>query len=149
MEPLTLIAAGAALGAGVLSGVLRDFLQRLLGRSKDIVISFPPASRIEDRAEELADLLKRSTTLLNELSSEMEARTATVRALQAEAEYAQNLASIHRDAQEALEKMLDARLATRLEESGKKSFKQGMWLNIASGAFFFVAGVLATLALGR
>ncbi|MEU1728349.1 hypothetical protein [Nonomuraea sp. NPDC005692] len=108
----------------------------------------PSASGIEERADELADLLKRSTALLAELSAEMEARTATVRELQAEAQHAESIASMHKEAQAAVEKMLDARLAARLEESGRKSFKQGMWLNIVSGAFFFIAGVVVTVLLG-
>ncbi|MEV3986137.1 hypothetical protein [Nonomuraea sp. NPDC049758] len=148
VDPILISTVVGAVLSGLGSGALEKVQSKLRRPSTVEEAPAPSTSTVEERADELADLLKRSTTLLAELSAEMEARTATVRELQAEAEHAESIASIHKEAQAAVEKMLDARLAARLEESGRKSFKQGMWLNIVSGAFFFIAGVVVTLLLG-
>ncbi|MFF4198712.1 hypothetical protein [Nonomuraea sp. NPDC001831] len=148
VDPLLISTIVGAVLSGLGSGALEKVQSRLRRPGSAEESPAPSAPGIEERADELADLLKRSTALLAELSAEMEARTATVRELQAEARHAESIASMHKDAQAAVEKMLDARLAARLEESGRKSFKQGMWLNIVSGAFFFIAGVVVTLLLG-
>ena len=67
--------------------------------------------------------------------------------MEAKAKHAENLASLHEDQHQAVEKLLDTRLEARLKESGKESFLQGMWLSIISGAFFFAAGIVATVLL--
>lgn len=145
IELLALIAGSAA--AGALSALLEWARARLRRREEAHDVATLAVPTIESRANELAEILKRSTMLLNELTAEIEARTTTAIEMEAKAKQAENLASMHEEQRQAVERLLDARLTARLDESGKRSFRQGMWLNIISGAFFFAAGVLVTLWL--
>ncbi|MFI7135946.1 hypothetical protein ACIBQ1_60600 [Nonomuraea sp. NPDC050153] len=146
IEIIALLAGSAVAGAlSALVEWVRDLLQR---RAEVHEVATPAAPTIESRADELAEILKRSTTLLNELTAEIQARTSTAMEMEAKAKHAENLAAMHEEQRQAVEKLLDARLEARLKESGKTSFRQGMWLNIISGAFFFAAGVVVTLLIG-
>ncbi|GAA1641339.1 hypothetical protein GCM10009733_042970 [Nonomuraea maheshkhaliensis] len=146
IEIIALVAGSAA--AGALSA-LPEWVRGLLQRRAEVdEVAIPAVPTIESRADELAEILKRSTTLLSELTAEVQARTATAMEMEAKAKHAENLAAMHEEQRQAVEKLLDARLEARLKESGKTSFRQGMWLNIISGAFFFAAGVVVTLLIG-
>ncbi|MFG1685410.1 hypothetical protein ACGFNP_34980 [Nonomuraea sp. NPDC049269] len=148
MEGLDLLAVIGSSGAAGLLSALASVVRDRFDRRKEVHVALPPSTpTIEDRADELAEILKRSTTLLDELTAEIAARTATAIEMEAKAKHAENLASLHEEQRQAVEKLLDARLEARLKESGKKSFLQGMWLNIISGAFFFAAGVVVTILL--
>jgi hypothetical protein len=148
MEGLDLLAAiGGSAAAGLL-GALASAVRAHFERRKEAHAVRPHSTpAIEDRADELAEILMRSKTLLDELTAEIAARTATAMDMEAKAKHAANLASLHEEQRQAVEKLLDTRLEARLKESGKKSFLQGMRLNIISGAFFFAAGVVVTILL--
>ncbi|WP_143043896.1 hypothetical protein [Nonomuraea jiangxiensis] len=146
LELLTTVISGSA-AAGLLSALASALGAWLDRRKKTDEVLPTGAPTIESRADELAEILKRSTTLLDELTAEIAARSATAKEMEAKAKDAENLAAMHEEQRQAVEKLLDARLEARLKESGKKSFLQGMWLNIISGAFFFAAGVVVTVWL--
>lgn len=139
------VAAIVSLGVGMagLYIALRSLLSELARARKRGSLELSNQPTIEKRVDQLAVLLRDSTTLLEELTAEMEARAATVEQMKAEAKHAERLAEIHKEHQEAVARLLRAELARQ----GRRTFWEGAVINLAVGGLFFIAGVFATFAL--
>ncbi|MDN3356823.1 hypothetical protein [Actinomadura sp. DC4] len=110
---------------------------------------------LEDRAVRVAELLKESGSLLDELTAEMTARAAALEQLRTEAEHAQQLAEIHKEQQEAVAMLLrlelekqEDQLRAELAKNNRRSFWQGFAVNVGVGLLFFVAGLLVPIGPG-
>ncbi len=95
---------------------------------------------LEERLAELADLMIRSATLVEQASAELDARAATAQKLQEEAKQAEELASVNREQAEAIRKLVDAELAERLTDNGAAIRKDVRRDAIRIGLGSFVAG---------
>jgi hypothetical protein len=94
---------------------------------------------LEGRLDELAESMRRSARLVEQVSSDLDARAATARRLQEEAESAEALAALHKDQADAVRRMIDAELATSRRGTRRDT------IMIALG--FFIAGGGLTLAV--
>ncbi|MCO6010575.1 hypothetical protein NE236_37020 [Actinoallomurus purpureus] len=169
-EILAVVAALAGVATSALSQrVIEEARQRILsafGRKVPTEGSAdgpsgdgPPEERLtppslEDRALRVAELIKESGSLIDELTAEMAARAAALEQLRAEAEHAQRVAEIHKEQQEAVAKILrlelerqEEQIRSELAKNNRRSFWQGFAVNIGVGLLFFVAGLLAPIGL--
>jgi hypothetical protein len=131
----------SAVGAAVVgvTGAVSAFLAGLVSRRRTDLESRVAQATLEERLDELAKSMRQSARLVEQVSSELDARAATARRLQEEAKKAEALAALHRDQADAIRRMLDAELATQAKRIRGDSIKIG----IAS----FVAGGGLTLAV--
>jgi predicted nucleic acid-binding Zn-ribbon protein len=102
---------------------------------------------LEERLAELSDLMGRSSTLVEQVSAELEARAATAQRLRDEAKQAEELASINREQAEAIRRLMDAELAAKLTENGAAIRKDVRKDTIRVGVGSFVAGGGLTLLI--
>jgi hypothetical protein len=91
----------------------------------------------------------RSSILTEQVSAELDARAATARQLQEEARQAEELASINREQAEAIRKLVDADLATKLAENSVTIRKdvRGDAIRIGVGSFFAGGGLTLLITL--
>jgi DNA repair exonuclease SbcCD ATPase subunit len=102
---------------------------------------------LEERLAELTDLMSRSSTLVEQVSAELEARAATVERLKDEAKQAEELASLNREQAEAIRRLMDAELAAKLTENSAAIRKDVRKDAIRIGVGSFVAGGGLTLLI--
>jgi hypothetical protein len=98
-------------------------------------------SLLEDRLAELADAMRKSSELVTEVEAALQAREAAVERLRAEAETAQQIKDMTEEQQQAVANVLRAEVV----RGGRKALWQGAGVN----AFFFLAGVVVTLWVGK
>jgi hypothetical protein len=89
---------------------------------------------LEYQLDELAESMRKSAGLVEQVESELEARAATARLLQENVEDARAFLALHPDAADAIRRMLDAQLATQ----AKGIRRDAIVIGVAS----FVLGVL-------
>jgi methyl-accepting chemotaxis protein len=94
---------------------------------------------LEGRLDDLSHSMRESARLVEEVSAELDARAATAKRLQQEAETAEMLAALHRDQAEAVRRMIDAELARTARGIRRDS--------IVIGFASFVAGAGVTLLI--
>jgi uncharacterized membrane protein YfcA len=92
---------------------------------------------LEDKLTSLSKSMRQSAKLVEEVSAELDAREATARRLQQEAQDAEALAALHRDQTEAVRRLLDTELVGQRKGIRKDA--------IIVGIFSFVLGVGGTL----
>jgi hypothetical protein len=83
--------------------------------------------------------MRQSARLVEQVSAELDARAATVRQLQEDAEAAEALAALHKDQADAVRRMIDAELG-----GSEKRIRRD---SIVIGMFSFIAGVGATIVV--
>jgi len=86
--------------------------------------------------------MRNSARLVEQVSSELEARAATAKRLKEEAETAEALAGLHKDQAEAVRRMLDAELVTTARRIRSDSIKIGVASFVAGGGLTFVVTLL-------
>jgi flagellar motility protein MotE (MotC chaperone) len=92
---------------------------------------------LEERLDELAESMRRSARLVEEVTSELDARAATAKRLKEEAETAKALADLHREHTEAVRRMLDAELGGATRRIRRDSITIGIASFIAGGGVTF------------
>jgi multidrug efflux pump subunit AcrA (membrane-fusion protein) len=110
-------------------------------------ISLPSAGpqTLEDRLARIRELMAESSRLSNQVSAELEARAATAKKLQEEAEQAEALATVNREQAEAVRRLLEADIAETLADSGKATSGTCVVTQSGIGIASFVAGGGVTL----
>jgi hypothetical protein len=111
-----IVAAVAVSWASVPSRVVEDAAQKTL----------------EQRLDELSNSMRASGRIVQQISTELDARAATAKRLKEEAETAEAIARLHKEESEAVRRMLDA----QLETVSRKIHSDSIRIGIAS----FVAG---------
>ncbi|WP_134121767.1 hypothetical protein [Kribbella kalugense] len=94
---------------------------------------------LEARISRLQNQMRSSAELIEQITAEMEVRAATAASLKAEAEQAQQLASLHQEQQDAVMRAVRAEIGAE----GKNAARQNLKANI----LFFLAGVLVSVAI--
>lgn len=122
-EVVTLASSGAAIAAA-LSGMAQA------ARSKRLHKHEPS---LEDRAKQVGRELGNAIGLIGRLEKELSAKMDAVQNLQRQ----QRLLELDKSQIEAVQRAL--------EGSVRRESRKGIWINAGMSAFFFVAGVLATL----
>jgi len=74
---------------------------------------------LEGRLARISELMAESSRLSDQISAELEARAATAKKLQQEADDAAQLAAINREQAEAVRRLLEADISEKLTDSGK------------------------------
>ncbi|GAA3937277.1 hypothetical protein Aau02nite_78880 [Amorphoplanes auranticolor] len=97
-------------------------------------------SLLEDRLQELAGSMKKSSELVAEVEAALDARRAAVDQLRLEAETAQQIKDMSDEQRIAVANVLRAEVA----REGKKTLWQGATVN----GFFFALGVVVTVVVG-
>ncbi len=105
---------------------------------------------LEGRLAQLTDLMGQSSILVEQVSAELDATAATARKLQEEAASAEALAAMNRDQAEAVRRLLDAELATKLAENSagirkdvrKDALKIGLGSFVAGGGLTYLVTLL-------
>jgi hypothetical protein len=127
------ILASLLAGVGsVIAGVITAYRQRSAEAASQNLT-------LEDQIDRLQDQMKSSAQLIEQISAEMEVRAKTAASLKAEAEQAQQLASLHREQQDAVMRAVRAEMAAE----SKKSARQ----NLKANLLFFLGGVLVSVAI--
>lgn len=98
-------------------------------------------STLERRLEELAESMRRSSQLVEEVEAALTVRRAAVEQLQADAAVAQEIASLNQEQRDAVELLLRGTVA----REGRKTF----WLGALVNLIFFAAGAAVTLLIGK
>jgi hypothetical protein len=93
---------------------------------------------LEERLDELSKSMRQSAGLVQQVSAELEARAATARQLQKDAETAEALAALHKDQADAVRRTIDAELATAAKDIRSDSIKIGVASFIAGGGLTVV-----------
>jgi len=130
----------AAIATAVVSGAVYDlapwFLQWLrLGRRR--VPEDTPSKTLEDRLDELSKSMQNSARLVEQVSAELEARTAAVKKLQEDAKAAETLAGLHKEQAEAVRRMIDTELEGSARRIRRDAIIIGVGLFVAGGAVSF------------
>jgi septal ring factor EnvC (AmiA/AmiB activator) len=94
---------------------------------------------LEDRLDELAESMRESARLVEQVESELEARAATARSLQENVEDAKAFLALHPEAEDAIHRMLGAELVTQAKGIRRDA--------IIIGCASFVFGVLGTVVV--
>lgn len=94
---------------------------------------------LEARIDALQTKMKESANLIEQITAGMHARASTAARLKAEAEHSRQIASIHKDQQDAVMHALRAEVA----DQNKRTYWQAMRAN----GLFFIAGVLASVVV--
>jgi hypothetical protein len=102
---------------------------------------------LEDRLARLGDLMAEAALLNNQVSAELEARAATAKKLQEDAEQAEAIAAINREQADAVRMLMEADLAGALAVSGKAIERNVRRDAIRIGAASFVLGGGLTLLI--
>ena len=131
---LILVVAGLAIG-GFASYVAAAASRRVRTETSEAT----PAKTLEERLDELAEAIRRSARLVEEVSSELDVRAATAKRLAEEAETAKALSELHKEQTDAVRRMLDA----ELEGATRRIRRDAITIGIAS----FVAGGGITFAV--
>ncbi|GLI00669.1 hypothetical protein [Phytohabitans aurantiacus] len=97
-------------------------------------------SLLEERLEELADTMQKSSALVTEVEAALRARQAAVEKLKTEAETARQIKDMTEQQRTAVATILRSEVA----RGGTKNLIQGVVVN----AIFFGAGIVVTLWLG-
>jgi hypothetical protein len=87
---------------------------------------------LEQQLDDLADSMRKSARLVEQISTELDARAATARRLKEEAETAEAVARLHKEETAAIQRMLD----TQLEGAARRIRGDSIKISIAS----FLAG---------
>jgi hypothetical protein len=102
----------------------------------------PPSERtltLEDRIDLLQQQMKASAILIEQISAEMDARAKTAASLKAEAEQAQQLASLHEEQQKAVVRAVRAEMTSESKRTARR--------NLVANIMFFLGGVLVSVAI--
>ena len=91
------------------------------------------------RLARLGSTMQESAQLLEQVSGEIEARSAAAAQLQKEAQEAEQLAKLNQAERDAVVRAVRAEIVSE----SKKSARQGLWANL----LFFIAGVAASIAV--
>lgn len=97
---------------------------------------------LEDRLTRLSKSMQQSARLVEQVSAELDARAATARQLQKEADDAQALAALHKEQSDAVRRMIDAELATATRRIRSDSIKIGIASFIAGGGLTLLVTLL-------
>lgn len=97
---------------------------------------------LEDRLSQLSKSMQQSARLVEQVSAELDARAATARQLQKEAEDAEALAALHKDQADAVRRMIDSELATATRRIRSDSIKIGIASFIAGGGLTLLVTLL-------
>jgi hypothetical protein len=132
-----IIGAGALVsavaGALITFGLLRRSTQAL-SKTEDAASQ----TTLEERLDELSKSMRRSARLVEQVSAELDARAATARQLQKDADTAQALAALHKDQADAIRRTIDAELATAANRIRSDSIKIGIASFFAGGGLTLV-----------
>lgn len=134
MELITLAVAASLVST--LSALLARILQRRTGRA---TIEVAGEESLEVRLARLGSTMQESAQLLEQVSGEIEARSAAAAQLQKEAQEAEQLAKLNQAERDAVVRAVRAEIVSE----SKKSARQGLWANL----LFFIAGVAASIAV--
>jgi hypothetical protein len=102
----------------------------------------PSQKTLEDRLDELSKSMRDSARLVEQVSSELDARAATARRLKEEAQAAEALAGLHKEQTEAVRRMVNAELAGATRSIRKDSIKIGIAAFVAGGGVTFAVTLL-------
>ena len=125
------------------AGVVAAVRTALAARRTDAALKdVTTQATLEERLDELSKSMRNSARLVEQVSSELEARAATAKRLKEEAETAEALAGLHKDQAEAVRRMLDAELVTTARRIRSDSIKIGVASFVAGGGLTFVVTLL-------
>jgi len=111
---------------------------RATSQARDV----PTQKTLEDRLDELSKSMRQSARLVEQVSAELDARAATARRLNEEAETAKALAELHREQADAVRRMLDVELKTQARGIRRDSIIIGCASFVAGGGVSFVVTLL-------
>jgi hypothetical protein len=97
---------------------------------------------LEQRLDELAESMRQSARLVEEVSAELDARAATAKQLKEEADTAQAIAGLHQEQMEAVRRVLDAELTGATRRIRGDSIKIGVASFIAGGGVSLLVTLL-------
>jgi TolA-binding protein len=135
VDPST-IAPLLAVALGGLTGVAGWVIQPRF-RSKER--SSSTEITLEQRIQALAETMRSSARLVEQVTAEIEARAATAERLRDEAQAAEQLAQLSKAERDAVARLVRAEVSDQNRKSTRLSF--------VASALFFVAGVAATVAV--
>ncbi|QHC25263.1 hypothetical protein [Streptomyces sp. GS7] len=122
--------------AGVLASGLGIVFERLAKRRVDASLKPVP---LDQRVQQLGRSMRESARLIEQVTAELEARSASAQRLKEEAESAQVLAKLQEKERKAVADLVKA----EIEGQRRRTLRDGLIAN----AFFFVGGGLVTLAV--
>jgi hypothetical protein len=125
-----IVSALAAAASGIVAAVVA---RRTTRRQAAELEGHVAPTTLEERLDELSKSMRQSARLVEQVSSELEARAATARRLQEEARTAEALATMHKEQADAVRRMLDAELVTQAKRIRGDSIKIGIASFIAGG----------------
>jgi TolA-binding protein len=126
-----LAASGSAVSAVVAAAAQRRFLSMGTSSSTEITL--------EERIQALAETMRASGRLVEQVTAEIEARAATAERLKDEAQAAEQLAQLSKAERDAVARLVRAEVSDENRRSTR--------LSVVTSALFFVAGVAATVAV--
>jgi hypothetical protein len=121
-------------GMGVL--MYRDFRRFKARRSE---------TTLEQRLSDLADLMRSSSMVLEEVQAEIQARVALAEEAKRSATDAQHVAQLNEAQRLAVARLVRAELNSEVAKSDRRAF----WQSLAINFLFFAAGVAVTLLLAK
>src|SRR5262249_49608497 len=139
------VSLGFSLAVGLAASGLKLSLEALSEKTK----SQEPEQTLEQRLNDLGDLMRSSAQILEQVQAEIQARVALVTKVKQDAAEAERIAQLNETQRIAVARMVRAELATEFAKTSRRSFWQGFMVNF----LFFVGGavvsVITTLWLGR
>jgi hypothetical protein len=114
---------------------------RVTRRSREIeakVEKGTAQATLDGRLDELSKSMQQSARLVDQLSAELEARAATARQLQQDAQSAEALAALHKEQSDAIRRLMDAEWATTANRIRADSIRLGIASFIAGGGLTLV-----------
>lgn len=102
----------------------------------------PTQKTLEGRLDELSKSMRHSARLVEQVSAELDARAATARRVNEEAEVAKALAELHREQADAVRRMLDAELKTAARGIRRDSIIIGLASFVSGAGVSFVVTLL-------
>jgi hypothetical protein len=147
---LLLATAGLALLVGRLTSSIAAAIVAILGTLPALYLAWvavPSSVRalpekpkaLEQRLDDLANSMKESARLVEQISAELAAQAASARQLKEEAETAEAIARLHKEETAAIQRLLD----TQLEGAARRIRGDSIKLSI----IFFFAGSVVTYAV--
>ena len=97
---------------------------------------------LEQRLDDLAASMRNSAQIVQQVSTELEARAATAKRLKEEAETAEAISRLHKEESEAVRRMLDAQLETATRKIRSDSLRIGVASFVAGGGVSFLITLL-------
>ena len=98
---------------------------------------------LEMKIERLAESMRDSAQLVEQVSADLNARAITAKKLKDEAANAEVLAALNKDQADAVRRLLRSEMADELASTGRRIFRDSVKIAV----FFFIAGGLVSLLI--